>query len=308
MPLLERDAAGRWRPRPQSVLERLFTIGYGTRVDLGWRMTKLVNVARALNAGDRSLAAIALVQAELPPLPDLAAGARMAKADDLAKAYDPNEPRVPPGTFEGGQWTTTESPSDPRAKIVSHPIHRASRNPGRAIRMPFHFGDETRIETTEASFSRDNRSIGLRDDHGQSILNSIGVPILRPAGMDPHAFVDAGILDRQPDADSAAIYSNVIAHLSLFQQGGPWDAQRANGQFLPQFRDYASVAIGLYGASAEIPVDLLLRIQNTYASNFSSFRGERMDDVYTSLPRRNVDNTRLGYDLYQSGRIGPSQP
>lgn len=101
VPLLERNALGRLQPRSQAALERLLAIGYGERVDLGWRMTKLASVARALNANDRSLAAIALVQAELPPLPDEARAARMDKANDLAKAYDPNEPRD-----KRGRWTT----------------------------------------------------------------------------------------------------------------------------------------------------------------------------------------------------------
>lgn len=50
VPLLERNALGRWQPRSQAALERLLAIGYGERVDLGWRMTKLASVARALLA------------------------------------------------------------------------------------------------------------------------------------------------------------------------------------------------------------------------------------------------------------------
>lgn len=67
--LLERDPSGRWRPRQQHTLEKMLGRGYGVPVDLGWRMDRLGSVARALNKGDLSLAAIALVHAELPPLP-----------------------------------------------------------------------------------------------------------------------------------------------------------------------------------------------------------------------------------------------
>jgi hypothetical protein len=83
------------------VLERLFSIGHDRSVDLEWRMAKLASVARALNVGDRSMAAIALVQTELTPLPDIASAHRMARANGLIKDFDPNEPRD-----ARGRWTT----------------------------------------------------------------------------------------------------------------------------------------------------------------------------------------------------------
>jgi hypothetical protein len=128
--LLIRDAKGRWHPRPQPELERLFRIGFGERFDLGRRMTKLAAAARALNAGDRSMAAIALVQAELPPLPDHAAARRMAKADGLIK-NNPDEPRD-----ARGRWTTegADAPSgkpQPSANLI--PASGATTNVSRAI-------------------------------------------------------------------------------------------------------------------------------------------------------------------------------
>lgn len=108
-PLLEKDQSGRWRPRPQSVLEKLLTTGYGIPVNLDWRMHKLACVAHALNRGDRSLAAITLVHTELPVLPE-GSPRRMAKADGLLKSYDPAEPRVPAGSPGGGRWTSGDLP------------------------------------------------------------------------------------------------------------------------------------------------------------------------------------------------------
>ena len=105
VPLLEKDELGRWRARHQPALEKLLGVGYGVPVDLGWRMARFENVARALNKGDLSLAAIALVHAELPPLPDADRARWMAQSDGLAK-YDPDEPRVAAGVPEGGEWTT----------------------------------------------------------------------------------------------------------------------------------------------------------------------------------------------------------
>jgi hypothetical protein len=76
------------------------------------------------------------------------------------------------------------------------------------------------------------------------------------------------------------------------------------GQFVDDYRDYATIAIGLYMAAAGVPIDMALQIENEYARWRSHFdRDEQMDSVYTSLPTRNVRNTQIGYELYQSGRI-----
>lgn len=105
VPLLEKDGLGRWQPRPQTVLEVLFDLGYGVRLDVGRRMTRLASVARAMNRGDRCLAAISLVHMELPALPGQARARLMAHADELLK-FNPSEPRVPAGSRDGGEWTS----------------------------------------------------------------------------------------------------------------------------------------------------------------------------------------------------------
>jgi hypothetical protein len=108
-PLLERDSHGRWRPRRRATLEHVLAKGYGVPVDLEWRMDSLATVARALNRGDRCLAAIALVHAELPALPDAGAAKRMAKADRVWTKFNPDveaEPRNPQGSGDiSGRWT-----------------------------------------------------------------------------------------------------------------------------------------------------------------------------------------------------------
>lgn len=84
VPLLVRDPIGHWQARPQTDLERLFTIGTGKSLDLSLPMVKLAEVASALNRGDRSTAAIALAQSGLPMLDDDDAARAMAAADPLS--------------------------------------------------------------------------------------------------------------------------------------------------------------------------------------------------------------------------------
>lgn len=111
VPLLEKDAAGRWRPRPRRTLERLFEIGYGEPFDLYSRMAKLASVASALNANDRSMALSALTQMSLPALADATAARRMAGADGLAKDSPDaqGEIRIPPGGGDTSGGATSES-------------------------------------------------------------------------------------------------------------------------------------------------------------------------------------------------------
>jgi hypothetical protein len=85
VPLLEPNEIGQWQPRPQECLEAILSAGYRFPVDLSRRMQTLETVAQALNDNNPCLAAIALVHAQFPPLPDNAAGRRMAEAEELAK-------------------------------------------------------------------------------------------------------------------------------------------------------------------------------------------------------------------------------
>lgn len=112
VPLLECDRRGRFRPRDTAVLERLLMIGYGSPFDLGWRAPRLRQIADALNDGDLALASIALVHMQLPPLPNTEWAHAMAKADGLLAKENPewaDEPRVPAGNPDGGQWTDEDA-------------------------------------------------------------------------------------------------------------------------------------------------------------------------------------------------------
>ena len=51
----------------------------------------------------------------------------------------------------------------------------------------------------------------------------------------------------------------------------------------------------------------ILTIQNAFAWLYSNFGNATRDATYTNLPARNVANTKLGYQLYQSGLIGPAK-
>lgn len=94
-------------------------------------MVKLAAVARALNTGDRSLAAIALVQAELPVLASAIAARRVAEADSMMKTYDPDQPRDERGRWTAGGATGMKStdgisPGKPSSSVQAGMKHPTS--------------------------------------------------------------------------------------------------------------------------------------------------------------------------------------
>jgi len=144
-----------------------------------------------------------------------------------------------------------------------------------------------------------NFPVPFMDDRGTRVSNQQGSDMMRPAGRDPRTFVTEG-----RNANSATAYTQ----LRNFTQGGPWDVQRAGpGQpVMREFIDVATVNIGLYGAAAGISEGRLLFIENSFAGARSNFGTVPMDRTYTNLPVRNVLNTRMGYQLYNSQRVGPA--
>lgn len=159
--------------------------------------------------------------------------------------------------------------------------------------------------------------VPLVDSNHNPITDAQGHQLLRPADLPPEMFVAEGLdfdfkqkfaAAQQIGLDAQLqVIAELAARSANFRQGGPWDAQRVGGQSVDEYRDYATIAIGLYMAASDVPIETTLSIENEYAYWFSHFsRDEPKDDVYTSLPRRNVRNTQIGYELYQSGRVRPS--
>lgn len=152
--------------------------------------------------------------------------------------------------------------------------------------------------------------VPLLDGKGKPVLDGNGKPILRPAGLDPRLFVQQGLKDRKvveqllqngSDGSGLAALGYELGALRKFRQGGAWDAQRIGGIYHREFIDYATIAIGLYAAAAGIPEEKILEVEDIYAEIKSRFnKRDTFDSVYRVLPERNVQNTRLGYRLYEN--------
>jgi hypothetical protein len=164
VPLLQRDTLGRWKPRDQAVLERLLSKGYGVSVELGWRETQLRHVAAALNDGDVALACISLLRMQLPPLPSAGHARAMAAADGLLVKDNPDwedEPRVPAGNPDGGQWTGEGGDSNSDADAQIEPA---------AAQV-----DETR--------AKKERFVDAHLSDAQAVAGRLGVPVENILGL-----------------------------------------------------------------------------------------------------------------------------
>jgi hypothetical protein len=96
--------------------------------------------------------------------------------------------------------------------------------------------------------------------------------------------------------------------LRNFIHGGSWDEQRIlndpninfNGNGIDKtFRDYATIAIGLYSAASGESLNASLSDQDLLAVFMSSFQ-EKPAPGMLKLPQRNVDNTSTGYNLFKA--------
>jgi hypothetical protein len=159
----------------------------------------------------------------------------------------------------------------------------------------------------------DTRHSGLlAAPDGALIAGVDGEPVHYPYALPPEFFVKEGWRaykwlkrslneERVDPIGIAASMVGLFEDMSRFRIGGPWDAQRINPQYTMEYRDYSTIAIGIYFASAGIDKKLCFIVQNTYAAVKSNFGNEKDYDIlFRYLPRRNIENTKLGYRIYET--------
>lgn len=237
----------------------------------------------------------------------------------LAKAYNPDQPRVPAGNPNGGQWGngdgTTQDSSNHESEVVDpkQPISPPITSSGASTagsRQTTPYPPPTKQDLKELTIQQTGSKpvssivhsytpVDVKDDQGNQVFNYAHEKMQMPSDANLSFFVEMGL--------GTLDLADAFATLSNFRQNGIWDIQRVGFDKLPTpaFVDVATVAIGLYSAAAGIPLSVLLWVENQYAKYNSNFGDAKMDDTYNYLPARNVWNTKLGYELYETRRIGP---
>jgi hypothetical protein len=159
------------------------------------------------------------------------------------------------------------------------------------------------------------------DSDGIPIHDNQGQPIFRPTSMPPERYVRAGLANPFSGAalselmssqnqvgpwdTTPAVARGIFYSLLLpVSPGGSLDAERFDFSRVIDYRHYLNIMIGVYGAAAGLDQDDVLSTIDDYAVNFSRFgANEDKDRVYTHSAKQDVDDTKRGYELYQSGRI-----
>ena len=224
-------------------------------------------------------------------------------AEILAK-YSPDQPRVPAGNSDGGQWTRDPNASEGgrEAREAAKPKVRAANasEGGRAARER-----EARNRRILEEVSKPNSKFNvLTNSDGTYLRGPTDQYVMYPNDHPPSYFVSKGqqtrsLLDN-PLTHSAGL-EFFATNAAKSNHGFAWDFQRqrhSSGKivFVPELRDYSTIAIGLYFSSSGVAIKDSLSIQNFFAGMYSDF-AELMSKDYPSLPVRNVENTKIGYRL-----------
>jgi hypothetical protein len=291
----------------------------------------------------------------------------------LAKKYNSNQPRVPAGNRDGGQWTdgsevggetSSDHSDDGAGDARSSPIRYAQAGAntatddtsggsnvavttledtqhdlsnlyhasvtaahsllGSAFRYFFdsHYFDIKIIAADEIPTGNPRQPVPFVDSNGDPVVVD-GNPLLRPTSLPPEMYAQAGLAVRSwantlvglkqeampDDPDVANAQSIALAEVASkillpLAPGGPLDAERFDWTYVRDYRHYQNIMIGVYGAAAGMSGEDVLSLVDLYAAIVSHFRAkEFLDEVYTHSARQDVEDTKLGYALYQSGRI-----
>ena len=297
----------------------------------------------------------------------------------LAKKYNPDQPRVPAGNRDGGQWTSgseivagsgdtpgarvryaqadtktaTDATSGGNASVTTledtqhhisneyravvtaghslfgsldHAIVGADSALGGFLRKFFDpsYFDINRIGAIEVPVDHPRAPVPFVDSDNVQINDAQGNPLLRPQGLPPELYAQAGFVARStaeelvdrinagwPSGRGVDTEAEMMVTLALATKllaplapGGVLDSERFDWTYVRDYRHYQNIMIGVYAAAAGMRVEDALQLVDDYAAAISIFHPkERLDAVYTHSALQDVEDTKSGYELYRSGRI-----
>jgi hypothetical protein len=238
---------------------------------------------------------------------------------------------VSAGNPDGGQWTSGSKAGTDALDVQNdlrnlyHAILTTARSRLGSFAHLFgsHYFDIKTIGADQVSVGHPRAPVPFVDSDDKQIFDAQGNPLLRPLGLPPELYAQAGFTIRSwantliglkqeaipddPDVANAqsmalaAVASKILLPLA---PGGPLDAERFDWTYVRDYRHYQNIMIGVYGAAAGMGREDVLSLVNLYATIVSEFRAnEPKDEIYTHSAKQDAEDTRLGYELYQSGRI-----
>jgi len=129
------------------------------------------------------------------------------------------------------------------------------------------------------------------------------------AGPDPAYYAKLGEMTRQlisnpNDAEGFSAAGGLLydaANLAQFKRGHSLDAQSYGAS--PAYGNYV---FGVYNAARGAALPEALDLANTYGKYFSKYKftdDNPADQIYGSIPARNVQNITRGYNDYKNGTL-----
>ena len=178
-----------------------------------------------------------------------------------------------------------------------------------------HDFDIKRIDANALPADHPRAPVPFVDSNNEQIYDADGKPLLRPLGLPPELYAQAGNAVRSWVDDFNRDIFNVTENpetlmamavkiLAPLAPGGPLDAERFDWTYVRDYRHYQNIMIGVYGAAAGMNKEDVLSFIDLYAWPLSIFRQkETMDPVYTHSAKQDVEDTKSGYELYRAGRV-----
>jgi hypothetical protein len=257
----------------------------------------------------------------------------MAELQSELKKYSPDQPRVPAGNRDGGRWTSGSKAGTDALDVQNdlRNLYHALFTAGRSLLgyvahfFASHYFDIKTIRSDKVPVDHPRAPVPFVDSGNKQLFDAQGNPLLRPVGLAPELYAQAGNSVRSwaetfiglkqegmlDDPDVANVQSMALATIASkillpLAPGGPLDAERFDWTYVLDYRHYQNIMIGVYGAAAGMSRDQVLSLVDLYATIVSEFRAkdkEPRDEFYTHSAKQDVEDTNLGYELYESGRI-----
>jgi hypothetical protein len=209
---------------------------------------------------------------------------------------------------------------------LDHAIVGADNALGGFLRKFFDpsYFDINRIGADEVPIDHPRAPVPFVDSDNVQINDAQGNPLLRPQGLPPELYAQAGFAARSTaeglvdrinagwpsgrgvDTEAEMMVTPALATklLAPLAPGGVLDAERFDWTYVRDYRHYQNIMIGVYAAAAGMRVEDALQLVDDYAAAISIFgTKERLDAVYPHSAQQDVEDTKFGYTLYRSGRI-----
>jgi hypothetical protein len=211
----------------------------------------------------------------------------------LALKYSPDQPRVPAGSSDGGQWTEW-------VRVAANDRGAGGGATDAQIRSPKQ--DGTHVVLPNGKMVANKYS-----ETGYLVSPVTDLSPVAAAGREAGTLYRQMLASPDPDLQQAALPFFIGSIGGAISQGGTFDYQRSGNYVtgfieFPQFRDVSNFNVGLYmQQTGQFSEEDTLSLAGTFARYFSS---NYMPNQPYGLDPRTASFIRAGYRMAAGGAFG----